>query len=45
MGRECSTHGEIRSEYEILSRKVEGKTALGRHRRRLVIILKWSLRK
>jgi hypothetical protein len=44
MGRACSTNGEKRNAYRILVGKPEGKTPLGRPKRRLVDNIKMDLR-
>jgi hypothetical protein len=44
MGRECSTNGAKRNAYTILVGKPEGKTPLGRPRRRWVDNIKMDLR-
>jgi hypothetical protein len=44
MGRECSTNGAKRTAYRILVRKPEGKSPLGRSRRRWVDDIKMDLR-
>jgi hypothetical protein len=45
MGRACSTDGEKRNSYRILVGKPEGKSLLGRPRRRWVDNIKMGLRK
>jgi hypothetical protein len=44
MGRACITNGENRNAYRILVGKPEGKTQLGRPRRRWVDIIKINFR-
>jgi hypothetical protein len=44
VGTACSTNGKTRNTYRILVRKPEGKTPLGRLRRRLVNNIKMDLR-
>jgi hypothetical protein len=43
MGRVCSAHGEIRSAYRTSVGKPEGKTPVGRRRRRWVYNIKIDL--
>ena len=43
MGRACNTYGERRGAYRVLVKKPEGKTRLGRHRRRLEDNIKMDL--
>jgi hypothetical protein len=44
MGRACSTNGEKRNAYRILTRKPEEKRPLGRPRRRWVNNIKMDLK-
>jgi hypothetical protein len=44
MGRACSTNGEKRNAYRILVGKAEGKSPLGRPRRRWMDNIKMNLR-
>jgi hypothetical protein len=43
MGMTCSLNGGKNNSHKILVVKLEGNVALGRHRRRWGIILKWIL--
>jgi hypothetical protein len=43
MGRPCSTNGEKRNAYRLLMRKPEGKSPLGRPRRRWVSNIRMDL--
>jgi len=44
MSRACSTYGERRGVYRVLVGHCEGKSPLGRPRRRREIILRWIFR-